>query len=96
MVIFVDIDNTICRSNPPEYGLAKPIKEQINKINSLYNKGNTIIYWTARGCGPKDYNWFQITLEQLKSWGCKFHELRLGKPYYDILICDKTRRIDEI
>lgn len=50
MIIYVDIDNTICKT--PEsgaYWLAKPLHDRIAKINDLYDRGNTIIYWTARG-----------------------------------------------
>jgi hypothetical protein len=32
---------------------------------------------------------YDMTLEQLKSWNVKFHELHLGKPSGDIYIDDK-------
>jgi len=54
-VIFVDIDDTICyydferNGKAVDYSLAKPYKDRIEKINKLYDKGKTIIYWTARG-----------------------------------------------
>ena len=32
---------------------------------------------------------YNFTLEQLKTWGCKFHELQLGKPNADFFIDDK-------
>ena len=35
-------------------------------------------------------NWFQTTLKQLNDWGCKFTELRMGKPAYDLFIDDKN------
>ena len=31
-----------------------------------------------------------IVVEILKNWGVKYHELRLQKPAYDILIDDKA------
>ena len=38
-----------------------------------------------------------LTKSQLDSWGCKYHELSVGeKPPYDLLICDRTKRIEEI
>ena len=38
-----------------------------------------------------------VTENQLKQWGCKFHRLIVGvKPAYDLLICDKTKRIEEL
>lgn len=96
MNIYVDIDNTICETLGLNYENSKPIPENIKKINLLYDAGNTITYWTARGTVSKK-NYYNVTNSQLKSWGCKFHNLIVGeKPAYDLLICDKTKRIEEI
>jgi hypothetical protein len=98
MNIYVDIDETICHYTGIErkYQNAMPIKENIEKINQLYNQGNKITYWTARGSITK-IDWFAITERQLKDWKCKYHYLIVGeKPAYDLLICDKTKRIEEI
>ena len=98
MNIYVDIDETICFYDDDRLGYknAIPNYKNINKINKLYNDGNNITYWTARGSWSKiDYT--SITKQQLESWGCKFHKLSVGeKPNYDLLICDKTKRIEEI
>ena len=66
----------------------------IEKINKLYEQGNTIVYWTSRG-SRKQINWYTLTKSQLDSWGVKYHELRVDKPYYDLFIDDKTLRIEE-
>ena len=96
MIIFVDIDETICYyEEKRDYKLAQPYYERIEKINKLYKEGNTIVYWTARG-SRKQKNWYSLTESQLKSWGAKFNELRVDKPYYDLFIDDKTLRIEEI
>ena len=96
MKIYVDIDNTICKTLGMDYENAKPIKKNIDKINNLYNQGNQIIYWTARGSVSK-IDYYDITYNQLRDWGCMFHSLSVGeKPPYDLLICDKTKRIEEI
>lgn len=97
MVIYVDIDETICYSTEDrDYAKSTPIVENIEKINKLYTEGNTIIYWTARGTVTK-IDWYDITKNQLDSWGCMYHNLNVGsKPAYDLLICDKTKRIEEI
>lgn len=97
MNIFVDIDETICfYEGKREYPLAKPNLENIQKINTLYDKGNNITYWTARGTVTK-IDWFDLTKNQLDQWGCKYHNLITGqKPAYDLLICDKSKRIEEI
>ena len=47
------------------------------------------MYWTARGSGT-GIDWYDVTKKQLKSWGVKHHELRLGKPVYDLFIDDKA------
>ena len=94
MIIYVDIDETICSFTDGKYSLAKPIEERIKKINKLYDQGNTIIYWTARGT-TTNLNWFNVTQEQLERWGCKYNELRMGKPYYDLFIDDKNINSEE-
>ena len=95
-VIYVDIDETICETpEPRNYHNAKPIKENIDKINRLYDDGNTIVYWTARGSRTQ-INWYDLTKKQLDEWGVKYHELFVDKPYYDLFIDDKTLRIEEI
>jgi len=96
MKIFVDVDETICLFGKKEdYTTAIPIPSNISKINRLYDVGHTIVYWTARG-STTGINWFLLTLNQLNKWGAKFHELRMGKPNYDLIICNKSKRIDEI
>ena len=99
MRIFVDIDETICFYDGVErlgYKNAIPNQGNISKINKLYDKGYHIKYWTARGAVSK-IDYFELTKTQLKEWGCKHHELSVGeKPDYDLLICDKTKRIEEI
>ena len=95
-LIYVDIDNTICHTQGNDYKNSVPIPKHIAKINKLYDEGHIIIYWTARG-GSSKIDYTELTLSQLKSWGCKFYELRMNeKPSYDLLICDKTKRIEEI
>ena len=50
MLIYVDIDETICESpKDRDYAKATPVKDRIEKINKLFDEGNTIVYWTARG-----------------------------------------------
>ena len=97
MKIYVDIDETICFYNGERnYEDALPLESNIKKINKLYNQGNTIIYWSARGT-VTGIDWYDVTKKQLKEWNCNYHKLILGKkPDYDLLICDKTKRIEEI
>jgi len=101
MIIYVDIDETICEhknSNPNEprdYSKTTPLIDNISLVNNLYDEGNEIIYWTARGSGT-GLDWTELTKNQLEEWNVKHHELKMGKPHYDLLICDKTKRIEEI
>ena len=97
MNIYVDIDETICfYTGERYYPDASPHHENIAKVNKLYDDGHIITYWTARGTVTK-IDWMGVTRKQLTEWGCKFHNLSVGlKPAYDLLICDKTKRIEEI
>ena len=90
MIIYVDIDETICtKAEDLNYANAKPIPERINKINNLFNEGNTIIYWTARGT-MTGIDWREVTEKQFNEWGVKYHNLMFGKPAYDLFIDDKN------
>lgn len=96
----IDIDGTICDKpqcrEDGNYQNTIPKPERITKINKLYDEGNYIIYLTARGMGRhknsrvlahKDF--YDLTYNQLKSWGCKFHELHMGKTAADVYVDDK-------
>ena len=91
-----DIDGTICTNTTGEYEKAKPFKNRKEKINKLYDEGNTIIFQTARGMGRSAnsaeyaYQAFEaLTRQQLIKWEVKYHDLFLGKPSGDIYIDDK-------
>jgi hypothetical protein len=90
LVYIIDVDNTICTPvNNAEYDKAKPYLDRIEEYNKLYDEGHTIIYWTARGT-TTGIDWTELTKKQFDSWGVKHHELKLGKPYYDVFIDDKS------
>ena len=93
MIIYVDIDGTICHTENSDYENSTPRQEQIDKINKLYDEGNEIIYWTARG-GTTGINWSKLSKKQLDEWGCKYTRFEfLKKPSWDLFIDDKTKRI---
>ena len=97
-VIFVDIDETICITPGEEvrdYNNSTPIQENIDKINKFYDEGSRIVYWTARG-SRSGLDWYELTKQQLESWGARHHELRCDKPYYDVFVEDRSVRIEEI
>jgi len=74
MNIYVDIDETIADYLPTDdksdYNLATPIHINIDKINKLYDEGNQITYYTARGSGT-GIDWFEVTKDQLDRWGAQ-------------------------
>ena len=100
MKYVIDIDGTICDSSFG-YETAFPYLERIDKINELYDEGNHITYFTARGMGSLEdpykaiQKYYKLTLDQLNLWGCKFNLLILGKPAADFYIDDKSISIDK-
>ncbi len=94
--ICFDIDGVIALLSPNnDYNLSKPNIEMIKKVNELYDNGNYIILFTARG-SETGIDWYNITKEQLISWGVKFHEFHTGKPNADFYIDDKNVLISQI
>ncbi len=95
-VIMVDIDGTICkqdgdpRSSDDAYSFrtSKPFLRRIEYLNSLHEEGHYIHDWSARGCWDgKDT--LEETRAQLDSWGVKYNDVAVFKPFYDIWIDDK-------
>ena len=89
MIYCFDIDGTICSLTDGNYANATPYLRRIETVNRLYDEGNKIIFFTARG-STTGIDWTDVTAEQLKEWGAKYHELHLGKPHYDIYVGDKA------
>lgn len=89
MKFVIDIDGTICSERKSHnYNLAKPKEDRIATINKLYDDGHKIVLFTARG-SETGIDWSELTLEQLKEWGVKFHDLQFGKPSGDIYFDDR-------
>lgn len=91
-----DIDGTICKTIDGLYRESIPIKGRINKINKLFEDGNSITYFTARGMGRTNDDsdkaielFYDMTKEQLDRWGAKYNTLVLGKPSADLYVDDK-------
>jgi hypothetical protein len=89
MIYCFDLDNTLCTTEGSNYSQSIPIVNRISQVNKLYDEGHTIIIDTARG-SLSGRNHFEYTVEQLKSWGLKFHHLRAGVKFNaDFYIDDK-------
>jgi hydroxymethylpyrimidine pyrophosphatase-like HAD family hydrolase len=109
-IIAFDLDDTLCyrpknleHLGPEKYNYCTPIQPTIDVLNKLYDQGNIIYIYTARGMGQFDGNvqktyseLYEITLNSLKMWGIKHHGLIMGKLHYDLLIDDKCLNINDI
>ena len=91
LIYAIDIDGTIAFTNGNDYIHSVPILEAVAKVNKLYNEGHQIKMFTARG-SYSGRDWRELTEKQLKGWGVKYHELIFGKPSFDILVDDRSRR----
>lgn len=89
MLIYVDIDETVFKTDSNDYTKIEVYVDAIKKINSLYEEGHTIVYWTARGT-VTGKDWRKVTKRQLAEAGAKYHELKFGKPAFDLFIDDKA------
>lgn len=86
----VDLDGTLCTNTYGDYKDAFPLYNNIQKVNRLYDGGNTININTGRGA-ITGIDWRELTKSQLEEWGIKYHSLTIGeKPYYDVIIDDKA------
>jgi CMP-N,N'-diacetyllegionaminic acid synthase len=91
MTYFIDIDNTICQTEGTDYAQAQPLPERIAVVNRLFEAGNLIVMWTARGSlKGVTLELRRLTQRQLTAWGVKYHELRLDKPFFDVLVDDRA------
>lgn len=92
---FIDIQGTICKSYKNDYHISAPKYDVIQYFNKLYDEGNEIHYWTARG-SVSGKKWDKITVQQLKSWKCKYDSINIGKPHYDYWIDDKAINVKDL
>ncbi len=102
--IAFDLDDVICfRPNgyehlgPNKYDYCEPDQNVIDLVNSLYEDGNKIVIYSARGMSQYKGNVSLIyselyfkTIRQLNDWGLKYNQLVMGKIHYDLLIDDKV------
>lgn len=87
--LVVDIDGVIATLVPDnDYTKARPIPENIARVNALYDAGHHLVLYTARGSAT-GRDWREFTVAQMAQWGVRHHELRLGKPAADFYIDDR-------
>ena len=109
-IIAFDLDDVICyrpkeyeHLGPNKYDYCEPNQSVIDLVNSLYDEGNKIVIYTARGMSQYKGNvsliyseLYSKTIQQLDSWGLKYHRLVMGKIHYDLLIDDKALNSSDI
>ena len=92
-IVMVDLDGTLCKGEcwtPYECMRAKPIQENIDKVNRL-SEGNLVVIWTARSDGlmTETFRW-------LKENGVKFDAVSNEKPGANYYVDDKSVEFDDI
>ncbi len=91
-----DIDGVIATLTPEnDYSSARPQKHVVDVINKLYDEGNKIILFTARGT-ETGIDWTETTKKQMADWGVSHHELKFGKPSGDYYIDDRSVLLHEL
>lgn len=109
-IIAFDIDDVLCTRDKgiehkgvDKYAFCRPITNNIEIVNSLYEKGFYIKLYTSRGMTSLSADLQQIesrirpiTERQMNEWNVKYHELIFGKTHFDVLIDDKTLNIDQV
>jgi CMP-N,N'-diacetyllegionaminic acid synthase len=84
-----DLDGVIARLAPDnDYARAEPHAPAIALVNRLFDLGNRIVVYTARG-SLTGRDWTELTRDQLRLWGVRHHELQLGKPAGDYYVDDR-------
>jgi uncharacterized HAD superfamily protein len=78
-ILLIDIDGTVCEDIKNEdshlYADAKPYLDALEVINSWYDQGAHITFFTARESKDK-----KVTEEWLNKHGFKYHGLITDKP----------------
>ena len=74
----------IITSTRADFGLLK------NLIFKIQKNKNFILKIIASGTHFSKKYGYTFTKKQLIKWGFKFHELKMYKPFYDIMIDDKS------
>lgn len=89
MTYCFDIDGVLCTNTHGRYEEAQPHHEAIAVVNSLYAAGHQVILFTSRGT-TTGINWRELTENQLRTWGVKYHQLFFGKPEADVYVDDRA------
>lgn len=92
----IDIDGVIAKYNANlNYEQSQPDFEMINLINKIYDMGNEIILFTARGY-KTGKDWKEVTEKQMRQWGVKYSKLLFNKPSADFYLDDHNISLGQI
>ncbi len=100
--LFVDFDGTIV-SLEKDFMHGSPNEELIAILRDYYDNGKRIVIYTARGMKSNNGD-IAIIEEKVKpriaEWlrlhSVPYHELRIGKPFFEILIDDQVKNIEDV
>ena len=99
----VDCDGVIAdKTHGGDYSKSNPLKYGIEQVNKLYDKGYTIILYTAR-YGDREQGNMHLQYERgYREWtdwlakhGVKYHHAFIGKPAAALYIDDKAARVED-
>lgn len=101
MKYVIDIDGVVAITDGSNYKDSRPNIDVINSVNALFNAGNEIVFFTARGMrrfSPKecDRKFRRLTEDWLLDNNVKYHELHFGKPSADFYVDDKNLSVSEL
>lgn len=102
-ILAFDLDGVLCvrgrdyeHLGPRKYNYSNPVKKYVDIVNDCYDSGYYIKIYTSRGMtqfqGDESAVYamlYKKTVKWLKENNVKFHELRMGKIHFDLLIDDK-------
>lgn len=86
----VDLDDTLLFKKSNDYSQMVPNKPEIKRLNKLKKEGNRVIIHTGR-------NWdkYEITLQQLQKYGILYDELVMGKPQGIYIDADSCKSLED-
>lgn len=91
-----DIDGVIAKTNDTNhYDKSLPNNEVIDLINKLYDYGNQITLFTARGY-VTGIDWSDVTKKQMDEWNVKYHQLKFGKPNANYYVDDHAMTLTQL
>jgi hypothetical protein len=100
MEIFIDFDGTISPSHFPDPLDESPFPNCVETIRRWKDGGHTIVIYSCRGnpdirynTGQTDEEWldsYREMLDYLKKHRVPYDRVDCSKPFYKVLICDRT------